>query len=161
MNSSHDVIIVGGAVHGASLAYHLAADPGFDGSVLLIEKDPSFAFAATALSAGSIRQQFSSAINIAISLHGIEFLRSVGERLEVDGERPDIGLHEGGYLYPRHRRTARRRSHVTMSCRPRWAPTSCISIRTRWRRAFPMSRPTTSRPAPGDGAARAGSTATR
>ncbi len=96
---SHDVIIVGGAVHGASVAYHLAADPGFDGSVLLIEKDPSFAFAATALSAGSIRQQFSSAINIAISLHGIDFLRSVGERLEVDGERPDIGLTEGGYLF--------------------------------------------------------------
>ncbi len=96
---SHDVIIVGGAVHGASLAYHLAADPGFGGSVLLIEKDPSFAFAATALSAGSIRQQFSSAINIAISLHGIDFLRSVGERLEVDGERPDNGLTEGGYLF--------------------------------------------------------------
>ena len=94
-----DVIIVGGAVHGASLAYHLAADAGFGGSVLLIEKDPSFAFAATALSAGSIRQQFSSAINIAISLYGIDFLRSVGELLEVDGERPDIGLSEGGYLF--------------------------------------------------------------
>ncbi len=94
-----DVIIVGGAVHGASLAYHLAADAAFGGSVLLIEKDPSFAFAATALSAGSIRQQFSSAINIAISLHGIAFLRSVGELLEVDGERPDIGFTEGGYLF--------------------------------------------------------------
>ncbi len=96
---AYDVIIVGGAVHGASLAYHLTADPGFDGSVLLIEKDPSFAFAATALSAGSVRQQFSSAVNIAISLHGIDFLRTVGERLEVGGERPDIGLAEGGYLF--------------------------------------------------------------
>ncbi len=96
---SHDVIIVGGAVHGASLAYHLAADPAFGGSVLLIEKDPSFAFAATALSAGSVRQQFSTAINIAISLAGIDFLRGVGERLAVDGEQPDIGLTEGGYLF--------------------------------------------------------------
>ena len=96
---SHDVIIVGGAVHGASAAYHLAIDAAFHGSVLLIEKDPSFQFAATALSAGSIRQQFSSPINIAISLHGIDFLRSVGERLEVDGERPDIGFTEGGYLF--------------------------------------------------------------
>ena len=96
---SHDVIIVGGAVHGASLAYHLAIDAAFHGSVLLIEKDPSFQFAATALSAGSIRQQFSSPINIAISLHGIDFLRSVGERLMVDGERPDIGFTEGGYLF--------------------------------------------------------------
>jgi FAD-dependent oxidoreductase domain-containing protein 1 len=99
MSNSYDVIIVGGAVHGASLAYHLAADAGFGGSVVLIEKDPSFALAATALSAGSIRQQFSSPINIAISLHGIQFLRAVGERLEVDGERPDIGLSEGGYLF--------------------------------------------------------------
>ena len=96
---TYDVVIVGGAVHGASLAYHLAADAAFAGKVLLIEKDPSFAFAATALSAGSVRQQFSSAINIAISLYGIAFLRSVGELLEVDGERPDIGLCEGGYLF--------------------------------------------------------------
>ena len=86
-------------MHGASAAYHLASHPDFRGRVLLIEKDPTFQFAATALSAGSIRQQFSSAINIAISLYGIRFLRSVGERLEVDGDRPDVGLHEGGYLF--------------------------------------------------------------
>jgi glycine/D-amino acid oxidase-like deaminating enzyme len=97
--SAYDVVIVGGAVHGASLAYHLASMPGFAGRVLLIEKDPGFRFAATALSAGSIRQQFSSAINIAVSLYGIAFLRTIGERLAVDGVRPDIALHEGGYLF--------------------------------------------------------------
>jgi glycine/D-amino acid oxidase-like deaminating enzyme len=96
--TAYDVIIVGGAVHGASAAYHLAAS-GFGGRILLIEKDPTFSHAATALSAGSIRQQFSTAINIEISLFGIEFLRQVGEALAVDGERPDIGLHEGGYLF--------------------------------------------------------------
>jgi FAD-dependent oxidoreductase domain-containing protein 1 len=95
---AHDVIIVGGAVHGASLAYHLAA-AGFDGRVLLIEKDPTFQYAATALSAGSIRQQFSTPVNILISLHGIAFLRAIGDILEVDGDRPDVGLHEGGYLF--------------------------------------------------------------
>ncbi len=95
---AHDVIIVGGAVHGASLAYHLAA-AGFGGRVLLIEKDPTFRYAATALSAGSIRQQFSTPVNILISLYGIAFLRAIGEVLEVDGERPDVGLHEGGYLF--------------------------------------------------------------
>ena len=93
----HDVVIVGGAVHGASAAYHLALSGVTD--VLLVEKDPTFRFAATALSAGSIRQQFSTAINIAISLFGIAFLRTVGDRLEVDGERPEIGLKEGGYLF--------------------------------------------------------------
>jgi FAD-dependent oxidoreductase domain-containing protein 1 len=95
---AHDVIIVGGAVHGASLAYHLAA-AGFDGRVLLIEKDPTFRYAATALSAGSIRQQFSTPVNILISLYGITFLRAIGDILEVDGDRPDVGLHEGGYLF--------------------------------------------------------------
>jgi glycine/D-amino acid oxidase-like deaminating enzyme len=99
MTRTCDVVIVGGAVHGASAAYHLADNPGFSGKVLLIEKDPTFRFAATALSAGSIRQQFSSPINIAISLHGIDFLRTIGERLAVDGDRPDIGLREGGYLF--------------------------------------------------------------
>jgi glycine/D-amino acid oxidase-like deaminating enzyme len=97
-NSSYDVIIVGGAAHGASLAYHLAAAK-FGGRILLIEKDTSFREAATALSASSIRQQFSTAANIAISLYGIQFLRNVGELLEVNGEKPAISLHEGGYLF--------------------------------------------------------------
>lgn len=96
--SSYDVVIVGGAVHGASAAYHLAAS-GFGGRVLLVEKDPSFRYAATALSAGSIRQQFSTAVNIEISLFGIEFLRSAGDRLAVEDDRPEIALREGGYLF--------------------------------------------------------------
>ena len=80
-----DVVIVGGAVHGASAAYHLAASADFAGTICLIEKDPTFQRAATALSAGSIRQQFSTAINIEISLFGIRFLRDIGTILEVGG----------------------------------------------------------------------------
>jgi glycine/D-amino acid oxidase-like deaminating enzyme len=94
-----DVVIVGGAVHGASAAYHLAASPDFTGTICLIEKDPTFQRAATALSAGSIRQQFSTAINIEISLFGIRFLRDIGTILQVEGDRPSIGLSEGGYLF--------------------------------------------------------------
>jgi FAD-dependent oxidoreductase domain-containing protein 1 len=94
-----DVVIVGGAAHGASAAYHLASDPAFRGRVLLIEKDPTFARAATALSAGGIRQQFSAPVNISLSLYGIDLLRRAGDLLAVDGERPDIGLVEGGYLF--------------------------------------------------------------
>lgn len=97
--TSYDVVIVGGAAHGASAAYHLAADPGFSGRILLIERDPAFARAATALSAGGIRQQFSCAVNVALSLYGIEFLRRAGDLLAVGGERPDLGLVEGGYLF--------------------------------------------------------------
>jgi FAD-dependent oxidoreductase domain-containing protein 1 len=96
---SADVVIAGGAVMGSSIAYHLARDPGFCGHILVIEPDPSYQFSASALSAGSIRQQFSTLVNIRISLHGIDFLRSIGAHLAVDGEIPSVGLKEGGYLY--------------------------------------------------------------
>src|SRR5829696_177294 len=99
MPDTCDVAIVGGAAMGSSLAYHVVADPGFSGRVLVIEKDPIYRRSASALSAASIRQQFSSPVNIRISLFGIRFLRGVGERLAVDGERPDIALREAGYLY--------------------------------------------------------------
>ena len=95
----YDVVIIGGAVTGSSAAYHLAANPDFHGRVLVIEKDPSYQKCASALSAASIRQQFSTAVNIKISLYGIEFIREIGDRLEVDGDRPDVGFHEDGYLY--------------------------------------------------------------
>lgn len=94
-----DVIVIGGAATGASVAFHLAADPAFRGRVLVLEKDPSYRFCASALSAASIRQQFSTAVNIRMSLHGIAFLREIGRHLEVDGEAPDIALCEGGYLF--------------------------------------------------------------
>ena len=94
-----DVVIAGGAVMGSSIAWHLARHPGFSGSVRVVEPDPSYARAASALSAGSIRQQFSTAINIAISAYGIRFLENIGETLAVDGEKPSIGLVRMGYLY--------------------------------------------------------------
>ncbi len=94
-----DVVICGGAAIGSSVAYHLAADPGFKGRVIVVEKDPTYRYSASALSAASIRQQFSSPVNIRISLFGIDFLRNIGVHLAVDGEAPAIDLHEGGYLY--------------------------------------------------------------
>ncbi|MBF9235232.1 NAD(P)/FAD-dependent oxidoreductase [Microvirga alba] len=98
-SASADVVIVGGAVMGSSTAYHLLADSGFKGRVIVIEKDPTYQLSASALSAASIRQQYSSAVNIRISLHGIQFLRNIGEHLAVDGDKPAIDLKEGGYLY--------------------------------------------------------------
>jgi glycine/D-amino acid oxidase-like deaminating enzyme len=94
-----DVVIVGGAAIGSSVACHLAMDPGFSGRVVVVEKDPTYRFCASALSAASIRQQFSSTVNIRISLYGVEYLRHLGEHLGVDGERPTVDLVEGGYLY--------------------------------------------------------------
>ena len=95
---SSKVVIVGGGVIGSSIAYFLRlSDPTV--SVTVIERDPTYARSSSALSAASIRQQFSTPLSIQMSLFGIEFLRSIGERLEIGGTRPSIDLHEGGYLF--------------------------------------------------------------
>lgn len=99
MAETYDVVIAGGAVIGSSVAYHLARHAGFKGRVLVIERDRTYAQAASALSASSIRQQFSQPVNILISLYGIDFLRNIEQHLAVDGDAPAIGLKEGGYLY--------------------------------------------------------------
>ncbi len=99
MDESYEVVIAGGAVMGSSTAYHLAADPGFKGRVLVVERDFTFARCATTLSAGSIRQQFSTRINIEISLFGIAFIRGLSETLAVDGEPAELPFNEGGYLF--------------------------------------------------------------
>jgi FAD-dependent oxidoreductase domain-containing protein 1 len=96
---SYDVVIVGGGVIGSAIAYFLAADPGFGGSVLVAERDPSYAGCSTTLSVGSIRQQFSTPENIMISMFGVEFLKAIDEYLTVDGEVPDVGFVEAGYLF--------------------------------------------------------------
>lgn len=92
------VVIVGGGVIGSSVAYFLRASAP-DVAVTVIERDPTYARSSSALSAASIRQQFSTPLSVQMSLYGIEFLRSIGERLEVNGAKPSIDLHEGGYLF--------------------------------------------------------------
>jgi len=92
-------VIVGGGVIGSAVAYFLLSSRHFSGTVTIVERDPSFARASSALSASSIRQQFSTPVNIAISRFGIGFLRDAGRLLAVDGDAPAIGLHESGYLF--------------------------------------------------------------
>ena len=75
MTETWDVVIAGGAAMGSSTAYHLASQPGFSGRVLVVEKDSTYAKAASALSLSSVRQQFSSPVNIRVGLYGVEFLR--------------------------------------------------------------------------------------
>ena len=100
MTATCDVVIVGGAAVGSSAAYHLTADPGFGGSVLVVERDPTYAGAATALSAASIRQQFSHPANVRMSRYGLEVIRDFPRLMAVDGAPgPDLGFQAGGYLF--------------------------------------------------------------
>jgi FAD-dependent oxidoreductase domain-containing protein 1 len=94
------VVIIGGGAIGSAIAYFLNRDPQeepFD--VTVVERDFSYTQASSALSASSIRQQFSTDINIEMSLYGIDFFRHLGETLRVGDNVPDIGLVEPGYLY--------------------------------------------------------------
>jgi glycine/D-amino acid oxidase-like deaminating enzyme len=99
MIESYDVIIGGGAVMGSSIAYHLAAHQGFTGRILVVDRDMTYAQAASSLSLSSIRQQFSSPINIRVGLYGVSFLRRARDILAVEGEAPELALTENGYLY--------------------------------------------------------------
>ena len=159
MPDTYDVVIVGGAAMGSSIAYHLLADPGFAAGCVVIEKDPTYRSSASALSAASIRQQFSTAVNIRISLFGIALpapdRRAPRGRRRAAGDRPA-------------RRAAISISRATRA--PRCCGESCpadgegadIALLDASGAHGPLplaERRTTSLPAPGAGPARAGSTA--
>ncbi len=82
---------------GAATACFLARDHGLQ--VTVLERDPLYRRASSALSASSIRQQFSQPVNIALSLWSLRFLRQASRQLAVGDESPAIGLVEPGYLY--------------------------------------------------------------
>jgi len=90
-----DVVIVGGAAVGSAVAYFLKHDLGFAGTVAVIERDPTYAHAATSLSAASIRQQFSTPENIRMSRFGIAFFDGLKLRF---GREASVGFRAGGYL---------------------------------------------------------------
>ncbi len=97
-DQTFDVIIIGGGVMGSSLAYHLAND-GFKGRIAVLEKDPTYERASTTLSVGGIRRQFSTEVNIRICQYSLSFYKEFGERMEVEGERPEIDFKPRGYLF--------------------------------------------------------------
>jgi glycine/D-amino acid oxidase-like deaminating enzyme len=93
-----DIIIIGGGIMGSSIAYHLAND-GFRGRIAVFEKDPTYERASTTLSVGGIRRQFSTEVNIRICQYSLSFYKEFGEKMEVEGERPEIDFKPRGYLF--------------------------------------------------------------
>ncbi len=93
-----DVAIVGAGIAGAATAWWLKRlAPQL--SVVLLEQDTGFSSASSQRSASSIRQQFSSPVNIRMSQFGLQFLRDAPSLLSIDGEAPALGLTLPGYLY--------------------------------------------------------------
>jgi FAD-dependent oxidoreductase domain-containing protein 1 len=94
----YDLVIIGGGVIGSSVAYH-AALLGGGLSILVVERDPTYRTASSALSLSSIRQQFSTPLNIAMSQYGWDFIKAAGRDLVVDETPVETGLVERGYLF--------------------------------------------------------------
>ncbi len=93
------MVIVGGGVIGSSIAYFLAAEEAFRGTVAVVERDPSYARSSTGLSVGGIRQQFSTPENVSMSLFSAHFIREAHDTLSVDEDKPEVSFTEAGYLF--------------------------------------------------------------
>jgi glycine/D-amino acid oxidase-like deaminating enzyme len=97
--ANYDVVIVGGAIYGSAVAWWLTQMSGFDGRVLVVERDPTYAKAATSHTNSCIRQQFSSETNIEISQFGAEFIHNFASYMGEELRAPALRLHSFGYMY--------------------------------------------------------------
>lgn len=98
-HASYDVVIVGGAIYGSSVAWFLTDNPGFQGRILVVERDPGYEFASTSHTNSCIRQQFSNETNVRVSRFGAEFIRNFRRFMGDDPRVPDIVLNSYGYMY--------------------------------------------------------------
>ncbi|MDT8862419.1 FAD-binding oxidoreductase [Alkalihalobacillus sp. MEB130] len=98
MSKQFDVIIVGGGIMAASLAYNLRKD-GFTGSICIFEKDSIYEYSSTPRSEGGIRQTFSTEINIKMSQYSYQVYKNFEEEMAIDGDPCHIDFHQNGYLY--------------------------------------------------------------
>jgi glycine/D-amino acid oxidase-like deaminating enzyme len=95
----YDVVIIGGAMLGSSVAWFLSDNPDFDGSVLVVEKDSSYQFSSTAHTNSCVRQQFSAEINVRISQFAAEFINNFQAFMGNDPRVPNIHFQSYGYMY--------------------------------------------------------------
>ncbi|MEK4027100.1 FAD-dependent oxidoreductase [Pseudobacillus sp. FSL P4-0506] len=93
-----DIVIVGGGVMGSSTAYSLRKI-GFEGTIVVFEKDPIYEFSSTPRSAGGIRQLFTTAINVKLSRYSLQKYQSFSKDMSIDGEPAKIDFQQRGYLF--------------------------------------------------------------
>ncbi|HYL35911.1 MAG TPA: FAD-dependent oxidoreductase [Bryobacteraceae bacterium] len=89
---SADVIIIGGGIVGASIAYHLTE--GGCRSVIVLEREAHLGKGSTGKSMGGVRAQFATPVNIRMSLYSIPFF----SRFEDVVGHPS-GYRPQGYLF--------------------------------------------------------------
>jgi sarcosine oxidase subunit beta len=87
-----DVVIVGGGIVGSSIAYHLTTQGCR--SVIVLERESHQGKGSTGKSMGGVRAQFSTPVNIQMSMYSIPFYASFDERLGHPA-----GYRAQGYLF--------------------------------------------------------------
>ncbi len=97
-HNSYDVVIIGGAIMGAAVAWFLTRHPDFYGRVLVVERDPSYEFSSTAHSNSCMRQQFSDPLNVRVSQFAAGYIRDFQDEID-DARTPPVDTHFFGYLY--------------------------------------------------------------
>ena len=92
MNRRADVVVVGGGIVGVSAAYHLAAAGA--GSILLLERADRLGTGSTGACAGGFRHQFSSEVNIRLSLASVPMILGFSEEHGIA-----LDVSQDGYLF--------------------------------------------------------------
>ena len=96
---AYDVVIVGGAMYGASVSWFLSDNPDFDGSILVVERDPTYQACSTTHTNSCMRQQFSSELNVRISQFAADFVKNLQNYMGGDPRVPNLPIQSYGYLY--------------------------------------------------------------
>ena len=97
--TSYDVVIVGGAIYGSSIAWFLSGHADFQGRILVVERDPTYEFASTSHTNSCMRQQFTAAINVQISQFAADFVKNMQGYYGGDDRVPNLPIQSYGYMY--------------------------------------------------------------
>jgi len=97
--TSYDVVIVGGAIMGASTAWFLSDNSDFTGSVLVVERDTSYENCSTTHTNSCMRQQFSTELNVRISQFAADFVKNLRTYMGGDERVPELAIRSFGYMY--------------------------------------------------------------
>lgn len=128
-----DAVIVGGGVIGSATAYHLSTpDSGL--RVAVVERDPTYRQASSALSVGNVRVQFGLRQNVQISQYALQFLGRVSQTAASDDRMRDLGFRREGNLFlvdeaERSRRRAAWSLQTDLGCEVEWWSTATVEQR--------------------------------